>query len=107
MEDGTSVPIGKRPIRNALYNNQKIESRVYYCKHKNGSRFAVAITATPVNLFGQVFGGVSVIRDITKEREVVTGTHYYGHRFRKELVFNNVHVQTNSKRNKRRNTGKN
>ncbi|QQS39465.1 PAS domain S-box protein [Candidatus Woesebacteria bacterium] len=69
-EDGSVVPIEERPIRNALYSNEKVTNQSYYCRRKNGSRFAASVTATPVNLFGQVFGGVSIMRDISKEKDI-------------------------------------
>lgn len=69
-EDGKEVDVVNRPIRNAMYNNQKVESNKYYLRRKNGSRFAVSVTATPVSLFEQIIGGVTVTRDITREREI-------------------------------------
>lgn len=69
-EEEIDVPVEERPIRNAMYNNQRIESRNTFLVRKDKSKFSVEITATPVNLFGQVVGGVSVIKDITKEHDI-------------------------------------
>ncbi len=67
---GNEVPVSERPIRNALYSNKKVISNSYYYQRKDGSQFAVSITATPVVVYGLVIGGIDVFRDVTKEREV-------------------------------------
>jgi len=59
-----------RPVRNALYLNKKIQSNDLYYVKKDGSKFAVSITATPIVLYGKVVGGVDVFRDITKEHDI-------------------------------------
>ena len=69
-EDGEKVSVEERPIRNALYQNKQIETRDYFYVRKDGSKFATAITATPVMIYGQIIGGVNVFRDITTEHEV-------------------------------------
>src|SRR3990172_6834659 len=67
---GNEVPVSERPIRNALYSNKKVISNSYYYQRKDGSQFAVSITATPVVVYGLVIGGIDVFSDVTKEREV-------------------------------------
>jgi PAS domain S-box-containing protein len=70
-EKGQEIPIEKVPIRLAMFDNRKVVSSEYYYVRKDGSRFAVAITATPVVLFeSQQVGGVNVFRDVSKERDV-------------------------------------
>jgi PAS domain S-box-containing protein len=69
-EDGREVPISSRPIHDALFKNKKVVSRNYFYKKRDGSKFAVAITATPIVFMKQVIGGVDVFRDITKEYEI-------------------------------------
>lgn len=69
-EAGKEVPPEKRPIRTALLLKKKVVSSDYFYKRIDGSKFAAAITATPVVLHGQVVGGVNVFRDITKEYEI-------------------------------------
>lgn len=70
-ERGVEVSVDKVPIRQALFDNKKVSNSKYYYVRKDGSRFAVAITATPVIIFEQqAVGGVNVFRDVTKEREI-------------------------------------
>jgi PAS domain S-box-containing protein len=64
------VPVNKQPIRNALYLRKKIVSSDYLYMRKDGTKFPVSITATPVIAYDQVTGGVVVFRDITKEKEI-------------------------------------
>jgi PAS domain S-box-containing protein len=69
-KEENEVDITKRPIRNALYSKKKIATNDYFYVRKDGTKFPVAITATPVVVFDQVIGGVVVFRDITKEKDV-------------------------------------
>ena len=69
-EKGNEIPHSENPIRNAFLGNSRISSRGYFYEKADGSKFPVAITATPVVLWGQVIGGVNVFRDITREWEV-------------------------------------
>lgn len=69
-KDSLEVPVNKTPIRNALYQNKKIVSNDYFFLKKDGTKFPVAMTATPVIAYQAVIGGVVVFRDISKEKEV-------------------------------------
>jgi PAS domain S-box-containing protein len=69
-QDGKEMPIDKRPARTALFTKRKVESRDGYYVRKDGTKFSVSVTATPVILHGTVIGGVNVFRDITKEKEI-------------------------------------
>jgi PAS domain S-box-containing protein len=69
-ENNGRISPEKRPIRTALLSKKKVVSRDLFYVAKDGSKFPVAITATPVVLYGQVIGGVNVFRDVTKEYEI-------------------------------------
>jgi PAS domain S-box-containing protein len=71
-EDGKRVPTAKRPIHRVLRNGESLGPSLtgYYFKRKNGSKFPVGLTATPVWLNGKIIGAIEVFRDITKEQEI-------------------------------------
>src|SRR3990167_9633746 len=69
-KDDKEVSVNERPIRNALFLKKKIESTNYFFVRRDGSKFPVSITATPVIVFDRVIGGVDVFRDVTKEKEI-------------------------------------
>jgi two-component system, OmpR family, phosphate regulon sensor histidine kinase PhoR len=69
-ENNAEVPVNNNPLRNALFNAKKIVNKDYYYIRKDGTKFPVAITATPVFAGGQIIGGANVFRDITQEKEV-------------------------------------
>lgn len=63
------IPKEQQPTQLAILSAQKI-SRVYFYTRKDGTRFPVAVTATPVILEEKVIGGILIFRDITKEIEI-------------------------------------
>lgn len=67
---GIEIAMSRRPVRTALFEKKKVVDTKNSYVRKDGSKFPVAVTATPVVLYEQVVGGVTVFRDITKEREV-------------------------------------
>ena len=67
---GHDVQATDQPIRQAIFYKKKVQSHAFSYVRKDGTKFAVAITATPVVVFDQTIGGVVVFRDITKEMEV-------------------------------------
>ena len=69
-ERGTPVLEENHPVYIALKNGTATTGTVYYNVRKDGTKFAVAITATPVILGGKVIGTIKVFRDITDEREI-------------------------------------
>jgi PAS domain S-box-containing protein len=69
-EKDNLVATENRPIRTALLSKKKVVNHEWFYVRADNSKFAVAITATPVVLHGQVIGGVNVFRDITKEYEI-------------------------------------
>lgn len=73
-EDGTPVPISERPILATINTGRRIASdpfgaREFYVK-KNGERFPVAYTKTPITLDGVIIGAIELFRDATRETEV-------------------------------------
>ncbi len=76
MEDeaGTVIPREQRPIFQALTTGRAstIESFMTprYFTRKNGSRFPISITATPVIVHGDIIGAIGVFRDITRAKAV-------------------------------------
>lgn len=69
-ENNALVEIPNRPIRNALFHQQRVSERNHYYIKKDGSKLAVSVTASPVVINTVTIGGVIVFRDITKEKEV-------------------------------------
>lgn len=67
------VPTEALPISKALQEGQTqkttLSNALYYLR-KNGSRFPVAITASPVVVNDEVIGIIVVFRDITNDKEV-------------------------------------
>lgn len=68
-ENNKLIPIGERPIKIALISGKTLTANFYY-KRKDGSKFPIIITASPVILGNKTIGAEIVFRDITKEREV-------------------------------------
>ncbi len=74
---GRALPLKERPIQIALATGRTTTTTtattattVYFYKRKDGTRFPVAITVTPVLLDKVIVGTIEVFRDITREREV-------------------------------------
>lgn len=68
-EDNEILP-EKRPIRTALFSKKRIISKDLFYVRKDGTKFPVSVTATPVVVYNRVIGGIDVFRDITKEKEI-------------------------------------
>ncbi len=69
-KDAQEVDVIRHPLRNALFFNKKIKNTDYFFKSRNGNLFPIAVTASPVVFYGRVIGGIVLVRDITKEKEV-------------------------------------
>lgn len=71
MEDKSEkvITIDQRPMRISLKTKKKIKGVYYYIK-KNGEKFPVALTVTPIILNDQLIGTVEVFRDITQELNI-------------------------------------
>lgn len=72
MEDekGNRVEIQDVPIHNAMLKGERFYDNSLTLVRNDGTRFPVAVTASPVKIYGMVIGGVIVLRDITREREI-------------------------------------
>ena len=68
-EDGKEIPNEKRVLNLAYKKISKVQGTYFY-KTRAGKFFPVLVTSTPYLLAGKVSGAVSIIRDITHEREV-------------------------------------
>src|SRR3972149_5273372 len=69
-KNNQEMDISERPIRLALFTKKRVFENTNFYKSKGGRLIPVAITATPLIVRDLVVGGVTVFRDITKEREV-------------------------------------
>ncbi|MEO6509152.1 MAG: CHASE4 domain-containing protein [Patescibacteria group bacterium] len=68
-EKGSQISPQETIIEKVLNTGTK-ESHVYYFIRKDGTRFPSAITTTAIELDNAIIGAISVLRDITKEKEV-------------------------------------
>ena len=68
-EVDTPISIIDRPIIKAFLTGQPISTKIYYRK-KNGEKFPVAISVSPIVLNGRPIGAIEVFRDITLEYEI-------------------------------------
>lgn len=75
-ENGHEVPADKQPIQLALSSARITTTTVattgaqYYCVRKDGTKFPIAVTVSPVILKGKTIGVVHVFRDVSKEKEI-------------------------------------
>lgn len=69
FDEKTELPLEKHPMQASLLNGQKVSTNLYFMR-KDGSKFPVAVTTSPVLLQGSLIGGVLVFRDITHEKDV-------------------------------------
>lgn len=65
-ESGAKIPNIERPILEAFLGGKPLFKRVYY-RRLDGTRVAVALTASPVLLNSKPIGAIEVFRDITEE----------------------------------------
>lgn len=68
-EKGNVISASQRLMEQAAQSGKSM-SQAYYYVRKNGSRFPVAITASPIVLGGTMTGLVNTFRDVTEEREI-------------------------------------
>ncbi len=68
-EKGEIVNYIKRPATLALATGKRISSTSYY-RTKNGERFPVATTVSPIILDNKAIGAIEIFRDITREKEI-------------------------------------
>ena len=70
---GDIVPAHERPVDVALSTGKATSTSgvvTYFYARKNGSKFPVAITATPILIDGEIVGAIDLIKDITLEKEL-------------------------------------
>jgi len=68
-DKGRIIALDRLPIQTVLVARE-IEATDRYFIRKNGTRFPVAVTASPVILGGVIAGLIIIFRDITKEKEI-------------------------------------
>jgi signal transduction histidine kinase len=66
---GKPLALEDRPTYKALHTGNPVKDE-YELHRKDGAKHVLTISANPVKLNGQVIGAVTVLRDITKEKEV-------------------------------------
>lgn len=65
----TPLPIDKRPSYIAFHQIQSV-NEVYGFHKPDGKKYLLNITATPIKLGDKPIGAITVLRDVTKEKEV-------------------------------------
>jgi PAS domain S-box-containing protein len=70
-DGGNPVPHEKRPLYFALAGTiTTTTGPAYYYLRKNGTKFPVAIKASPIFLGQEIIGAIAVFRDVTREKEI-------------------------------------
>ena len=70
-DGGNPVPPERRPLYFALAGTTTTTTGpAYYYLRKDGTKFPVAIKASPIFLGQEIIGAIAVFRDITKEKEI-------------------------------------
>ena len=69
-EAGNFVEEGGRCLIRALKSTRRVFCDEHYYVRKDGSRFPVAIIATPIVFQGSVIGAIETFRDISRERDL-------------------------------------
>ncbi len=69
-EERNFLPPDRRPISLAMTTGEIIRG-TYFFVGKDKTRFPMALTTTPIRLKGEVVGFIVMIRDISKETEVI------------------------------------
>lgn len=69
-EKGNRIPPERRATQLVLTSGRPRSNATYYYVRRNGTKFAVGTTASPVVVDGKTVGVIAVFRDISHEREV-------------------------------------
>ncbi len=69
-ESGNPISPEKGAIRAALSTTTTTTTTSFYYLRKDGTKFPVSRTVSPITLQGKIIGAVNIFRDITKEKEV-------------------------------------
>jgi two-component system phosphate regulon sensor histidine kinase PhoR/two-component system sensor histidine kinase VicK len=70
---GRTIPEEVRPFTIALATGKEIigaMSKNYFYERRNGEKFPVSISITPITVEGKLIGAINVFRDITHEKDV-------------------------------------
>lgn len=91
LHDGNGQIIARkdRPFFKALYTKMQFvtaPTENYNYVRRDGTRFPVFITATPIIIQGKVTGAIEVFRDITKEKEIDKAKSELSHQLRTPLT---------------------
>ncbi|MBI3626420.1 PAS domain S-box protein [Candidatus Uhrbacteria bacterium] len=68
--DGNSVPNDLRPSAMALASGHTVSTDKFFYPDKNGNKFPVAITVSPIYIHGRINGFIAVSRNISREKEI-------------------------------------
>ena len=70
-KDGLLVAKAERPINIVLATGvAPVATNQYYYVRKDGTKFPVALTVTPIHLEGKIIGAIEVFRDVTQEKAI-------------------------------------
>ncbi len=74
-EQGEEVDVKSLPANKALLTGKRVKTDAaskdtFYYVRKDGTRFPIAITATPISIKGQTKGIIMLFRDISAEKEL-------------------------------------
>lgn len=67
---GNQIPEAEQPTTSALRGITTTTDSSYYYTRKDGTRFPISITVTPVVVENKINGAIDVFRDITREKEI-------------------------------------
>ncbi|MBI4128865.1 MAG: PAS domain S-box protein [Parcubacteria group bacterium] len=97
-EDGRKIPFNERASFLAIRSGEKITASHKYYVRKNGSRFPVSTTTTPVVIHETIAGAITVFRDISREKEIDRAKSEFvslaSHQLRTPLSAINWYVET-------------
>lgn len=69
-EQGSPIPRDKRSVQAAWETGHSMHVSHYYYIRRDGSRFPVSITSTPIFANNRITGAMIVFRDVTREKEI-------------------------------------
>lgn len=72
-KNNNALTYQERPLSVALLAGKKMSTAVnnpYFYTRRDGTKFPVAVTVTPVILDGKIIGAINVFRDITSELQI-------------------------------------
>jgi|GEM_PF-6287163 len=69
-EHGVPLPDDKRPMSIVLANRSTMVTASLQLMRKNGSMVPVRMTVTPILVGDKILGGVNIVHDVTREKEI-------------------------------------